>query len=168
MPLIAKEILKIATDRARVVLKPGDIIQARMCGGRQRRFTFTHWDKDWICGKNVSDCAAASINKVNGAPADFLHGIGRPWLLSAIDHEELEDYRLWLKKNDRCGKGNQRFEVENLKATIESCYLWNKKDVAHLISKLKVMVNAFPNDINYVTSRCFFLRAAQRIYWARF
>lgn len=60
-----------ATEMAREVIKPGDKISRRMCGGAKGTFTFIGWDGRWLQGKTVTDCHAAHIYKVNGVELDF-------------------------------------------------------------------------------------------------
>lgn len=60
-----------ATDRARAVVKPGDMVSRTMCCDVKGTFKFTHWDGAWLCGATVSDCHAIHIYRLNGEPVSF-------------------------------------------------------------------------------------------------
>jgi hypothetical protein len=63
--------IKRATERARAVLKIGDIVTATGCPGTKRWFRFTGWDRDWICSATRNDWSARNISKINGVAVSF-------------------------------------------------------------------------------------------------
>lgn len=67
--------LRRATERARAVLKPGDRIRCRRCGGLQRTYTVKGWFDD--CVESVSgiyDLVPWHIDRLNGRPVSFQDG----------------------------------------------------------------------------------------------
>ncbi len=79
-----RKVMAAATERAKKVLKPGDRVLRRICGGARGTFRFTHWDGRLICGKTVSDCHAMHIYRVNGKDVDFSNG-GVDHIVQAIN-----------------------------------------------------------------------------------
>lgn len=69
-----------ATERARSVLKPGDVLYCSMCAGLHRRVTFSHFGtKDdgtpgaWIITAGGTDNVHAThIHRVNGVSTTFM------------------------------------------------------------------------------------------------
>lgn len=66
-----KQQLRAAEDRARAVLKPGDVLRVRRCAGVKSTFKMTGWDGRWITSATRSDIHAVHIEKVNGKPVNF-------------------------------------------------------------------------------------------------
>lgn len=60
-----------ATERAKLVLKPGDRITFTRCPGTKRWGIFVGWDGAWIETKTLCDVAAYNISKINGVPVTF-------------------------------------------------------------------------------------------------
>lgn len=60
-----------ATERAKAVLKRGDVIQYTLCGGARGRATFVEWDGSWACSISRSDIHALSIFRLNGELVSF-------------------------------------------------------------------------------------------------
>jgi len=84
--------IRRATARAKAVLKPGDRICTRRCGGGLHTYTFAGWDGDWITTKGgTDDISARNIVKLNGEAVRF----GDP--LTAKDHFGPMHHQLYKK-----------------------------------------------------------------------
>ncbi|MFD2030243.1 hypothetical protein ACFSKM_07895 [Ancylobacter dichloromethanicus] len=59
-----------ATERARAIVKPGDMLTFTRCGGHSRG-RFTGWDGWWMCSPTRSDISALCVFKLNGAWVTF-------------------------------------------------------------------------------------------------
>lgn len=76
-----------ATERAKVVLKPGDKLRVQRCGPSYTTVRFTEWDGIWACSRTMSDIHAVNIMKVNGTPVDFTNGEPRPPIPTPVVRE---------------------------------------------------------------------------------
>jgi len=64
--------LRRAEERARAVLKPGDIICVTVCMGLKRRYVFDGWDGRWLVSRSgINDIHAFNVYKLNGKPISF-------------------------------------------------------------------------------------------------
>lgn len=66
-----KGILARAEQAARAVLKVGDVLRVRRCGGVVSTLKMTGWDGCWITSYTRNDIHPAHILKVNGKSVDF-------------------------------------------------------------------------------------------------
>jgi len=66
---------KRATERARAVLRPGDRLLVKCCGGSKSTVTMLGWQEppleDWIYSKCSDEIHAMHIVKVNGVRMTF-------------------------------------------------------------------------------------------------
>lgn len=60
-----------ATERAKAVLRPGDILTVASCPGTKRWIRFAAWDGNWICSATRNDFHAMTVTKRNGVPISF-------------------------------------------------------------------------------------------------
>ncbi|MBS7545669.1 hypothetical protein [Ancylobacter oerskovii] len=60
-----------ATERAKAIVKPGDVLQFTRCGGVRSRATFIGWEGQWMCSTSLSDIHALHVFKLNGDWVSF-------------------------------------------------------------------------------------------------